>query len=191
VQCSSLGNMLFLAMIPYVRLQQKNSAFKMAVGIFCAMIFTALIWQLQRSKISLNQKIELRKAIFAEASDKLLFLDVTSREILDDYVFRMYRPVKNIVMYDMAQIPFLPQYECQLNDLCRCNSHVAREFFAFMKNNAARIDYLSTPYRVQHLSRFSHVFLQMPVHFVPRKMYVLNHVKYGADTIVCYTLAFQ
>lgn len=191
LQCTTLGNFLLGVIMPRSAELFSRNRFKIIVVGACALGFLFLAQETTINKKIVNEKIAMRKEVFTNAGDKLMFLDVNSREVLDNYVFRLYTPMKNVVLYDMAQIPFLPQYENQLNELCACNSHDARQFFSFLKKNTDRIHYLSTPYRVQYLQDFSKHILKMPVLFIPVHTFEMRNLRYGAGTIINYKMVFE
>jgi hypothetical protein len=190
VQCAILGNIFYAI--------SKAGIEKVTFGILKrSMFFILFVMLIVNYIISINQnhrgideKLKIANEIFKAQGEQLVFFDVNTREILDNYVFRNYHRLHNIQFYDIAQFAYLPEYEKHLNNLCHCNAHSAKDFFLFLKQNRNRIDYYSSSERVSLLAEFMRQLYGVNVVFRPVSRTELKEGGYGLGEIVKYKLEF-
>jgi hypothetical protein len=177
MQIVALGNMLFLRRELLSNIL-KSQVFIITLLFFSVIFLFHLIKENRSNHDSINEKITLQSQIENLYKDKYLFYDVGTRELLDNYVFRLFKKRDNIYFYDLAQLVYLNEFAQQLNRLCQCNSFMPVEFLNFLKNND-RVKYISTPHRVEIIERYMSVIHDFKVHFVQRQEVQLNNVKHA------------
>jgi hypothetical protein len=176
MQILALGNLLF-SREKILSFIVKNNVSIVVVSLMLLTLLLHFIKENSTNHSSINEKVAQQNQIEKRYKGKYLFYDVSTRELLDNYVFRLFKKRDNIYFYDLAQMVYLKEYAQQLNNLCYCNSFLPAEFFSFLKNNS-RVEYISTPQRVDLLERYMKVVRNYKVHFVMQQQVALKEVKH-------------
>jgi hypothetical protein len=169
-----------------------NSKKKQLVFLITLFITISLIFFEVKSRTAeINEKIAIRKEIFKSGENRYIFFDVNTREILDDFVFTRMDPIKNVYLYDMAQLTFTKEYKPYLDDFCDCDAHDMPQFFNSIKDKLSSIDYYSSPYRVNTLSAYLNLVHGMKVSFIPKDRYYLKNNKIGVKELIKYSIEIE
>jgi hypothetical protein len=99
--------------------------------------------------------------------DRVLYVDANAREILNGHVFRMYRPMGKVLLYDQGQLSLIPQYRERLDRICNCRSAIFTEFMGYMKREGSNIMVLSSDGRIDLLSRYASTVHGLDIRFIP------------------------
>lgn len=176
IQILALGNLLFTReyILSYVL---KNNVSIVLTSLMLLILLLHFIKENSTNHFSINEKVAQQNQIEKRYEGKYLFYDVNTRELLDNYVFRLFNKRDNIYFYDLAQMVYLREYAQQLNNLCYCNSFLPTEFFSFLKKNS-RVEYISTPQRVNLLERYMTIVRDYKLHFVMQQQVALKEVKH-------------
>jgi len=192
MQLTMIGNLLFsISHLAEGVILANKPRLRIAVVIISIISIAHLATQIRTNRAMINERVAAANDIFDKQNGRLLFFDTTSRETLDNYVFRLYKLRKGVYFYDMAQMPYLPEYEKSLNELCRCNSHSVREFFDFMKSKSEHIRYYSVPERIELLEAFLNRIHGMNVTFQRVEEMVLEKGGRGILQVSLYQLDFR
>ena len=190
IQTALLCNLLYLSHTFDLRRYRQGIVIRLALVVIAAVLVTGYIVDIRANHKNIEEKKQIASGIFAGSDDKVIFLDVNTREVLDDFVYSRYTRRTNIYFYDMCQFDYLTETENRLNHLCGCNAHSAKDFFEYLKKNSANIDYYSTPPRVSLLSEFMDRIYGIKVVFRAVKETPLKNNHYGLESIVQYKIEF-
>ncbi len=190
IQLAIVGNLLF--MIEHYEYFQK---IKLILLFGLGALLLQNVWFLKK-EIGINKRMIRERAattekIFSKQNGKFIFFDTSSREVLDDFVFRFFQMRENVIFYDMAQVAYLPDYERFLNETCQCNAHSVKEFFEFMRAESENIIYYSTENRMALLEPFLNIVHKIDVEFRPVEEIVLQDGRNGDFQIFRYELHFN
>lgn len=192
LQLTLLGNILFtLSVLPIQLFVEQKNILIIVACIVGGISMSNLYGEIKTGKAKVNEKLAIANEIFAAQNNQVIFFDPSTREVLDDYAFRFYKRRNGVYFYDMAQMPFLPDYEKELNNLCQCNAHSSKQFFVFMKNNADHIIYYSTPYRIDMLESYLRMIQKIEVHFYPVGQSHVLFNQYGHAYVTPYKMIFK
>ena len=190
VQCALWANIIYtLGQVNFQKYSRSLVLWSSAL-LLGLIAVTGYVISISDNRRNINEKKQIADVIFADQKEHMIFLDVNTREILDDYVFRHQMARHDLYFYDLAQFDFLPEYERRLDSLCGCNAHSAKEFFGFFRKNTARIDYYATMQRVSMMSEFMRKVYGVQVTFTPVTSRALKENHYGLDSIVRYRIDF-
>lgn len=169
-----------------------NNNIGRATFFLTALLVISLFYFEVKSRTSeIYEKIEVREEIFRHGKDRYIFFDVNTREVLDDFVFIKMLPIKNVYLYDMAQLTFTKEYKPYLDAFCDCDAHIMPEFFNGIQNKLDSIDYYSSPYRVSTLSSYLELVHGMKVNFIPKEKYYLKKNKFGINEFINYSVEVE
>ncbi|MCS6933620.1 MAG: hypothetical protein NZM35_00535 [Chitinophagales bacterium] len=120
------------------------------------------MWKKEQQEI-LTKKVARSK--FIRPSVPYVFIDVDTKDILDDRVFTPMKLPANIYFYDLGQLTHLTPFKNKLSKACNCNFYHADEFFRFVDSKSDSILYVSTAQRVQLINLLTTEFYQMRLLF--------------------------
>lgn len=187
LQILILGNLLLSGNMWYAYMEGSPITRMVSYGIFVSMILFYLSENI-RNHQSINEKVALQKEIERENQNNFIFYDVGTRELLDNFVFRIYQPKNNVYFYDLAQLVYLKEYSNRLNELCSCNSFSPVEFFDFLRHSNNEI-YISTEQRSRILKDFINSVHHMNINFGELKQYELSNTAHTQSVTKCIVYA--
>jgi hypothetical protein len=159
-QLYTFGNVFFLIQIYKRRplIIHKNILwfnYIVIIGLFSfSFIDKVITIPINEERICKFNKVE--KEINVLAKDKVLLLDVCSNGIFHGtpLSLRKFGALKEVLYYDMAEMPLLPEYKSHLNSFCSCNSRNPDLFYdklALMKGDLLII---SSDYRLSFIKSY-------------------------------------
>lgn len=167
---TAMAFQLFFIRHEIPRLWEKQ-AVKVIVLLLVTVNLADYIYRWRSEHALLREKAIARKEIFDLAGNNPVFFDVDTKEILDAPVMRPPDIPDNVYLYDMAQIPYIPEFNVKLNALCQCNSLKADDFFHYLLRDGKNALYVSTQQRVSLITELLRVVYNLQVRFVPIKTY--------------------
>ncbi|MCF8256462.1 MAG: hypothetical protein K9J06_02855 [Flavobacteriales bacterium] len=143
---------------------------RVAVGVM-ALVSTIVVVSMVFDAAALGREAASRAAVLERVQghrgERTLYLDANAREILNGHVFRMYRPMGRVLLYDQGQLSMIPQYRERLDSICGCRSAMFTEFMDYMGREGKGIMILSSDGRTDLLSRYASTVHGMDIRFIP------------------------
>lgn len=120
---------------------------------------------LQNREIA-EQRLETLQLVQTYRGERMLYLDGSSREILNGHVYRPYVPLQGILLYDQGQLAMIPGPKAVLDDLCQCNSGNFPDFVDFLVRKSEDVVILSSEQRLHLISEYARILYDKNVRFI-------------------------
>jgi len=132
------------------------------------------------------------KEVNLMAKDKILLLDGDSKFIFHGgpFTVRHFPAPKEIVFYDMGELPILTQYNAYLDKLCSCNSRQVPVFYDYLLKNKGDVLIISTDSRNRFIQSYMKVIYNRDIRFnILNGKYEINAISPSDEHLNYYTIS--
>lgn len=165
VQLFTYGNVLLFFKIT----QGKNLLPLSAAGYLFAGF---AVYNIHSHQPGVSQRLQhlhlAEQEINSLTAGKILLLDGESKDVFlgTPFTLRRFAPARDIVFYDMGQMPVITEYRQHLDTLCQCNSRNITEFYSYLLSHKNELCIISTEERVTFITTYLQLIHQkcLPIH---------------------------